>query len=125
MLSIAPTTSPPDVVAFLREFTRKLLLWGSQDVINAFIKWQRHLMHGVPDARSISLTQEFLVAIRADLGHKNNKLDRGLYATILLSEPTILLEMAAKNPSVTLAEVAAEEKRRQAHDSSKGSPPNS
>ena len=69
-------------------------------------------MHGVRDARSISLTQEFLVTIREDLGHRNNKLDPGLYATSLLSEPSILLEMAAKNPSVTLAEVAAEEKRR-------------
>lgn len=117
----SPTVSPPDIVTFLRGFTRKLLLWGSQDVINAFVKWQRHLMLGVPDARTIWLTQEFLLAIRADLGHRNNKLDRGLYATILLSEPTIFLEMAAKNPSVTLAEVSAEEKRRQSAASTRTS----
>lgn len=109
----SPTDSPPDAVAFLRGFTRKLILWGSQDVINTFLEWHRHMARGVPDANSILLTQKFLIAMRADLGHKNDKLDRDLYATVLLANPAIFIEMSAKDPTVTLAEVAAEEKRRQ------------
>lgn len=95
-----------DLVAFLREFTRKLILWSGPDVIEAFVAWKDHLAKSTPDAKSIFLTEAFLLAIRNDLRHTNAGLRKGFFARLFLKEGPLLLTMAEKNPNVTLAELA-------------------
>lgn len=96
-----------DLVPFLREFTRKLILWSGPEVIEAFAAWKDHLARGTPDAKSIFLTEAFLLAIRKDLRHTNVGLRRGFFARLFLKEGALFLAMAEKNPNVTLAEIAA------------------
>lgn len=98
-----------DLVPFLREFTQKLILWSGPEVIEAFVAWKDHLAKGAPDADSIFLTERFLFAIRKDLRHTNVGLRRGFFARLFLKEGTLFLEMAAKNPKLTLAELSAME----------------
>lgn len=95
-----------DLVRFLREFTRKLVLWSGPEVIEAFVAWKDHLAKGTPDAQSIFLTEAFLRAIRNDLRHTNKGLRKGFFARLFLREGGLFLVMAAKNPNVTLAELA-------------------
>lgn len=99
-----------DLVPFLREFTRKLVLWSGPNVIEAFVAWKDHLAKGVPDAQSIFLTEAFLRAIREDLRHSNRTLRRGFFARLFLKEGTLFLTMAQKDPNVTLEALAAVEK---------------
>lgn len=99
-----------DLVPFLREFTRKLILWSGPEVIEAFVAWKDHLAKGTPDAQSIFFTEAFLFAIRNDLRHTNSGLRKGFFARLFLQEGALFLSMAEKNPNVTLDELAAAEK---------------
>lgn len=100
----------PELVDFLREFTRTLILWSGPNVINAFLNWKDHLAKGRPDAKSIFLTEDLLTAIRLDLRHSNTGLNKGYFARIYLRESTLFLAAAANNPNVSLAEISELEK---------------
>jgi hypothetical protein len=91
-----------DLVPFLREFTRKLVLWSGPEVIEAFVAWKDHLAKGNPDAKSIFLTEAFLLAIRKDLRHTNKSLRKGFFARLFLREGGLFLAMAEKDPNVSL-----------------------
>jgi len=104
--SADPEQVAVDLVPFLREFTRKLVLWSGPEVIEAFGKWKEHLAKGTPDAQSLFLTEEFLLAIRKDLRHPGRGLQRGFFAKLFLKNGNLFLAMAARNPNVTLQELA-------------------
>lgn len=95
-----------DLVTFLREWQRKMVLWGGQDVLTKYIAWMTHLKKGNPDAKSIFLMEDFFREIRKDLGHKNNKLEKGVFAHLILKNAELFLAMAKKNPNVTLSDLA-------------------
>lgn len=95
-----------DLVKFLREFTRKLILWSGPEVIEAFVAWRDHIGKGVPDAQSIFLTEAFIMAIRNDLRHSNAGLRRGFFAKLYLKEGNLFLALSAKDPTLTLAALA-------------------
>jgi len=68
---------PPDLLEFMGEFSDLLLLWGSPDVIKAWVEMHRHLEKGYEDEREIILDwAAMLLAIRKDLGHGDRKLDK-------------------------------------------------
>ncbi|WP_225863151.1 hypothetical protein [Ideonella benzenivorans] len=95
-----------DLVPFFRDFTRKLVLWSGPEVIEAFVAWKDHLAKGNPDAKSIFLTEAFLLAIRKDLRHTNRSLRKGFFARLFLREGALFLAMAEKDPNVTLSALA-------------------
>ncbi|NLQ21584.1 hypothetical protein HGO26_01645 [Shewanella sp. S-1] len=98
------------LVDFLREWQRKMVLWGGQDALLKYIKWMTHLKKGNPDADSIFLMEDFFREIRKDLGHKNSKLEKGTFAHLILQNSELFLSMAKANPKVTLADLAVAEK---------------
>lgn len=100
-----------DLVPFLQEFIRKLVLWSGPEVIESFVAWKEHLARGEPDARSIFLTEALLRAIRADLRHSNRGLRRGFFARLFLKEGDLFLEQADKDPHLTLAALAIIERK--------------
>lgn len=99
-----------DLVPFLREFTRKLILWSGPEVIEAFLRWKDHLAKGTPDAKSLFLTEEFLIAIRKDLRHPGSSLQKGFFARLFLTNGNLFLAMAKRNPNLTLNELAEAER---------------
>ena len=99
-----------DLVPFFRDFCRKLVLWAGPEVIEAFVAWKDHLARGTPDAKSIFLTEDFLLAVRRDLRHSNKGIRRGLFARMFLQNSDLFLAMAAKNPDMKLEDLAALEK---------------
>ncbi|MGB7816268.1 MAG: hypothetical protein WBL28_07950 [Methylotenera sp.] len=97
---------PDDLVLFFREFMRKLILWSGPESITTFLAWKNYLQKNPPDAQTIFLTEKFLLSLRTDLRHSNRGIPKGFVATILLKEGELFLQMAKKNPKITLAELA-------------------
>ena len=95
-----------DLVKFLREWQRKMILWGGQDVLSKYISWVGHLKKGTPDAKTMFMMEEFFLEIRKDLGHKNSKLVKGTFVRLMLQNPDLFLSMAKENPNLTLVELA-------------------
>ena len=93
---------------FLREWQRKLTVWGGARVLRTYIKWRDHLLSkgDEPDAESVFLMGEFLLAMRKDLGLSNNGIDRRVFAHLILRNPGLFLESSKKNPNITNAEIA-------------------
>jgi len=102
-----------DMVAFLREWQRKMILWGGQDVLAKYVSWMGKLKQGEPDAQTMFMTEEFFLEIRKDLGHRNNKLTKGTFIHLILQNPELFLSMAKENPNITLAELSEVEKKLQ------------
>ena len=100
-----------DLAPFLREWQRKMILWGGQDVINQYIQWMRKLKTGLIDTKAIFMQDDFMRAIRKDLGHSNNKLKKGLFIHFILRESDLFLKMAEKNPDMTIDEFIELENR--------------
>jgi len=101
------TSESDDMVPFLREFTRKLLLWSGPGPIVAFVKWKENLTGGVPNAQTIFLMEEFLLALRRDLRYSNRGIPRGFFAQLFMKEGALFLAAAKRNPRITLGEIAA------------------
>lgn len=99
------------MVEFLREWQRKLVLWGGSNVLTAYFNWMNRLK-GSPDAQTIFLMDEFFRALRADIGQSSNRLPRGAFANLVLRHGDFFLAEAKKNPHITLQQLSALEKKR-------------
>ncbi len=99
------------LVSFLKEWNRKVVVWGGSEVLRSYIKWMGHLKSSEPNAESMFLMGDFVLAVRKDLGLSNKGIDRKTFASLILKNPDLFLEMATKNPRVTLAELAIEEQK--------------
>ena len=93
------------LVKFLREWQRKMILWGGQDVLRKYILWMSHLKKNVPDVEAMFLMEDFFFEIRKDLGHKNSKLIKGTFISLVLKDPELFLQKAKENPNLTLDEL--------------------
>ncbi len=100
----------PDMGKFLREWQRKLVLWGGSNVLAAYFKWMSRLKRGNPDADTIFLMDEFFRALRADIGQSSSGLPRGSFAHLILRNADFFLAQAARNPGLTLEELGRLEK---------------
>lgn len=99
-----------DLVPFLQEWQRKLVVWGGPNVLKAFIKWKEYMSYREPDAQTVFLMDEFFRTMRKDIGLSNKNLDKGFFSHLILRHASLFLSEAKKNPKITLNEVAALEK---------------
>jgi hypothetical protein len=100
-----------DLVSFLKEWQRKMILWGGAGVLSSYLKWKKHLGRGEPNAQSLFLTDDFFKAIRKDLGLSNRGLEKGAFAHFMLKNAELFLQMAKENPDITLAELGQIEEK--------------
>jgi len=98
------------MVQFLREWQRKLVLWGGNCVLATYFAWMNRMKSLPPDAQTIFLMDEFFRALRADIGQSSNGLPRGAFANLVLRHGDFFLAEAKKNPHITLEELSALEK---------------
>lgn len=99
-----------DLVKFLREWQRKLVVWGGSDVLSAYFKWMQRLKSTAPDARTVFLMDEFFRALRSDIGQNSSGLEKGAFANLILRHGDFFLLQAKKNPKITLDELSVLEK---------------
>ena len=71
-----------ELVDLLREWQRKIIFRGGQDVLSKYVAWMGHLKKGNPDTKTMFMMEEFFLEIRKDLSHKNNKLIKGTFINL-------------------------------------------
>lgn len=101
-----------DLVTFLQDWQRKLIVWGGPNVIKAFVAWLEHMKSAEPNAQTMFLMEKFLRAMRADIGLSNRNLEKGLFTHFILRHASLFLAEAKKKPDITLAELSRLEKER-------------
>lgn len=99
-----------ELTEFLREWQRKMVLYGGGQVLSSYLKWKTHLSKGNPDANTFFIMGEFFLAMRKDIGLSNRGISKTTFVHLILRHPELFLQMAKENPYVTLAELAAKEK---------------
>jgi hypothetical protein len=100
-----------DMVKFLRQWQRKLVLWGGSNVLAAYFRWMNRLK-SEPDAQTMFLMDEFFRALRADIGQNSKGLAKGAFANLILRHGDFFMTEAKRNPSITLAQLSVLEKER-------------
>ena len=105
--------SDDELVPFLQKWQRKLVVWGGSKVLLTYIKWKNHLLstYNEPNAETMLLMGDFLLAMRKDLGLLNKGIDRRTFVHLILRNPDLFLDMASRNPNVTMMEVAKMEEK--------------
>ena len=67
-----------DLENFMTDTIQKLTVWGSDEVVIAFLRWMRHIRNGSAQTskphEALYLVEELVFAIRQDLGHANRNL---------------------------------------------------
>ncbi|WP_412495000.1 hypothetical protein [Shewanella algae] len=69
-----------EMIAFFADTTRDLVIWGSKDIVQAFGNFKDMLGSCAANgdtAGMLATVEDFLFAIRKDLGHKHTKITRG------------------------------------------------
>lgn len=83
--SMSPKASEPisqkDMIEFMSAFTPRAMVWASDEVLAAWVKWRKTLINDtsrkVNSLDAIFLYEELIFTIRRDLGHKNKALVKG------------------------------------------------
>jgi hypothetical protein len=82
--------SEGEVLKFLFDFNQRFMIWGADDVVAAWSKLRRTIVHEAivkanPQA-VMFLYEQLIMAIRRDLGHKNKNLGRGDILALFLND---------------------------------------
>lgn len=93
-----------DLVKFLQEWQREIMLWANPKVIKAFLKWKLFLGKGEINAQSFFLLEELFKEMRKDIGLSNKNFDKGTFCHLVLKNSELFLAATAKNPNLTLTE---------------------
>lgn len=99
-----------ELVSFLRDWQRKLVVWGGPGVLKSFIAWKECLLEE-PNAQSVFKMGDFFIAMRQDIGLSNRGIEAGLFSHLILRHASLFLAVAKKNPNITLRELAEIEKK--------------
>jgi hypothetical protein len=105
-------TKSEDLVPFLREIQRKLILWSGPGTIKAYAEWHRVLATTPPRAIQMIKMIDFFLALREDLGHSNKGIQHSHMARFLLQNSDLFMQEYRKNPEVTFREIADLEAKR-------------
>jgi hypothetical protein len=86
-----------ELVKFGQEFNRQFMVWGSDAVVSAYVKWRMYITRQTspPDPKeSLFLLEDLIFAIRRDLGYKNNGLTAGDILAVFVNDVQSLLPRA-------------------------------
>ncbi len=86
-----------EMLDFMMEFTQNIIVWGSDEVIDAFHKFRVASMSG-EQANILFIVEDILLAIRKDLGHKNKNLIRGKILSLFVND----IDKYIKAPNMAL-----------------------
>jgi hypothetical protein len=104
-------SKPEDLVPFLREIQRKLILWSGPGAIKAYADWHKVLTSSPPRAGQMIKMIDFFLALRMDLGHSNKGIQHDHMVRFLLRNSELFMQEYRNNPNVTFDEILALEKK--------------
>lgn len=99
-----------DLAPFLREWQRKLVLKAGPNVLSSYFIWKTKIKKDSQSAESLFAMDTFFRALRADVGQSSRGLEKGAFTHMILRNSEIFLQLAKKNPKVTLAQLSEVEK---------------
>ncbi len=74
-----------EIKEVIDQFVPKLIIWGSDEVIKAFYEYRQASISGKPGENLVFL-EDFIVAMRKDLGHANKKIKRGMILGLFVND---------------------------------------
>ncbi len=93
-----------EMVSFLVNFTQKIIIWGSDDVVRDYANFRRRVATPdtsvIPDdigstIQSLLTFEKLLLAIRSDVGHRNKGLKQGDLLSLFVNDIDRLLAASA------------------------------
>src|SRR2546423_12382838 len=72
------------MLGFVNEFAKKIMVWGSDDVLLKYVLFRRTVPEG--GAETFAAVESLLYAIRADIGHRNKNLKTGDLLSVLIND---------------------------------------
>ena len=103
------------ILKLILEWQREITLWGGSDVVTTYNEWKKTLNNDEPNARTVFMTENLILAIRKELGHDNIGIEKGAFVQMILREADLFLTEAEKNPDITLTELSEIELRNQSN----------
>jgi hypothetical protein len=101
-----------DIKRQLSEWHRTLILFARPKTVQCYVRWFVNLTSGHHTLRTLVLMEEFYKSLRSDLGVSNFGLRVGDLMPLVLGRHAFLFtEMFAKNPNMTLVELARLEEK--------------
>jgi hypothetical protein len=79
----------------LREINKEMILWAGPDLLRAYVKFFRQAAKDSKSGKMFLLLEDFLKAIRIDLGHSNNRIVQGEILSLVV-KPNELDEFLVK-----------------------------
>jgi hypothetical protein len=80
---------PLEGQTLIKEFsniTQKLLIWGSDDVINAYVAFRNGSLAGTDTKATLKSLDSIFLAIRRDIGHKNKGLSEDSLLKLFIND---------------------------------------
>jgi hypothetical protein len=105
------TSETVSLTDFLRDWQRKMIVWGGSSVLLRYITWMKYLQRMPANAEGFFKMGDLFLEMRKDVGLSNRGISRHTFAHTMLRNSDLLLAMAKENPNVTLAEVIEMEKK--------------
>lgn len=101
-----------DLVMFLREVQRKLILWGGPSTVVSYADWHKKLTAspGDPKAETMVGMVDFFLSLRSDLGLSNKGISREHIYRFMLQQPDLFAQMYEANNDVRFSEIVEAEK---------------
>ena len=87
---VGDTVSEKEMIEFMSGFTQHLMVWGSDEVLVAWVKCRRLLIDGpamkTSPTKFLFLYEDLVLAIRRDLGHKNKSFVKGDVLALFIND---------------------------------------
>ena len=85
----APTEK--EIVKFFAEVTQELVVWGSDEMIDAFYKFRTESINNADGLQTepngiLFTVENLLLAIRKDLGHQNKNIPKGKLLSLFIND---------------------------------------
>jgi hypothetical protein len=84
-----------EMMKFVSGFAQKILVWGSDDVLAGYASFRRLGNSNTSSVQTVLAIEKLLLAIRADVGHRNKNLKTGDLLSIFIND---LDEFLTKGP---------------------------
>lgn len=100
------------MVKFLREFNRRIILWAGPETVRAYVDMMSRLSQNPTAAPTVFSMETFYKAMRKDLGLSNTGILRGDFLALILKadEARDFVAASSRDPNVTLQDISAKKK---------------
>ena len=106
------TGEQEDLVAYMREHQRRLILWSGDKAIHEYANMMRAFRGGAETARGMLALEKYFLAVREDLGHSNAGVKRGDLISFIMTNGDLLMQFYDENPETAFQRLVELERQQ-------------